>query len=438
MSILQLTLTAACLAFNLASSTAAPEVRPVPKTCLLQRNAHLKGVENVSNITLEPKRRAEFAAAANAAATLAENEAMSEATGWFFDVFQDKFSPLFNTTHAERIHLKKHVRWTTSDKVLFAVICAALVLLDGLVFQRMALTGLRPHLALVGLWILLGIGYNALVFARQGMVAGVEWCSGYVLEWLLSMDNLFVFHLIFRLYNTPPQLVHKALFLGIIGAIGFRFCFFAIVRELLDFVSWFRFVFGGFLIWSGVQAAKDEEEGDIQETRPVRALRWALGSRLQEGYDKENGSIFVWKDQRLTFTLMLPVVCCLEITDLVFALDSVSAKAAQIPNFWTSVSSSVLAMFGLRAMFFVIQDLVQLFELLKYGLCFILVFIGVELMISDYVSLPPHVVCVVILSVFLISIAGSSAMQMHKGAGDVLVSSPTRSGEADCSPTTIS
>lgn len=119
-------------------------------------------------------------------------------------------------------------------------------------------------------------------------------------------------------------------------------------------------------------------------------------------------------------------------TDLIFAVDSVSAKAAQIPNVWDSVTSAVLAMFGLRTMFFVVQDLVQLFGLLKYGLCFILVFIGVELMISDYVALPPHVVCVVILSVFSISMVGSSALASEPvaAAEGLLAASPAKSSKA--------
>mmetsp|Transcript_14014 Transcript_14014/g.24593 ORF Transcript_14014/g.24593 Transcript_14014/m.24593 type:complete len:119 (-) Transcript_14014:69-425(-) len=111
---------------------------------------------------------------------------------------------------------------------------------------------------------------------------------------------------------------------------------------------------------------------------------------------------------------MVPVIFCLEMTDILFAVDSVSAKVAQIPNYYLAYSSSVIAIFGLRAMFFILRDMVDFFDLLKYGLCFILVFIGVELLLEDYVKLPAQVVCVVIFSVFLVCISGSTATSIYK------------------------
>lgn len=327
----------------------------------------------------------------------------------WFDVFGEAAETSAKTRAAHR----SHSRWTATDKAILAGLSLVVVLLDALAIQRLSLKGLRAHLCVVAFWVCVGLGYNAFVFARHGPVAGFEWFNGYVLEWLLSLDNLFVFHLIFQLYKTPSQVVHKALFLGIFGAVICRLGFFAIVRELLDFVSWLRIVFGIFLIWSGVQAAKEEEEGEAVNTTPVRALRWLLGNRLLDHYGKDAGNLIVWSDGKLAFTLLLPVVCCLEITDVVFALDSVSAKAAQIPDYWISVSSSILAMFALRAMFFVVQDFVAMFELMKYGLCCILVFIGIELICSDYFVLPPQVVCAVILSVFIVSIFGSAALVNH-------------------------
>merc|ERR1719271_379303 len=107
--------------------------------------------------------------------------------------------------------------------------------------------------------------------------------------------------------------------------------------------------------------------------------------------------------------MLVPVIVCLEITDIVFAVDSVSAKVAQIPDVYIAYSSSVLAMFGLRAMFFIVRDLVDMFDMLKYGLCFILVFIGIELLLEDRVQLPAQVVCVLVVSVFLVCAVGSTA-----------------------------
>lgn len=271
---------------------------------------------------------------------------------------------------------------------------------------------LRSHLCVLAFWVATAAVFNAIVFMRQGEYLGFEWLNGYALEWLLSMDNLFVFHLIFQIYNTPKPLLHKALFLGILGAAVFRMAFFMAISSLLHLVHWVRFVFGVLLIYSGIQAARDnDDEQDVSTTQAVSFLKSCLGSRLLTTYDLHTKSLFVMQDGKLCCTLLVPVIFCLELTDIVFAIDSVSAKVAQIPNYYIAYSSSVLAIFGLRAMFFIIRDLVDYFDMLKYGLCFILVFIGVELMVSDYVKLPAQVVCVVILSVFLVCVASSKLLK---------------------------
>merc|ERR1719213_1475251 len=128
----------------------------------------------------------------------------------------------------------------------------------------------------------------------------------------------------------------------------------------------------------------------------IRGLRACLGSRLQETYDLEGNGFIVESEGRWKITLLVYIVICLEVTDILFAIDSVSAKVAQIPNQYVAYSSSVLALFGLRAMFFIIKDLVEYFELLKFGLCFILVFIGLELMASHWVHLSSSTVFFVI------------------------------------------
>jgi tellurite resistance protein TerC len=270
-------------------------------------------------------------------------------------------------------------------------------------------------MGVLGFWVCCGFAYNFLVFARQGTEKAVLWCSGYFLEWLLSMDNLFVFHLIFSVYATPKQLLHKALFMGILGAIVFRMVFFMALSSLLHLVHWFRFVFGALLIFSGIQAARGEDdETDISNLCAVRWLKWCLGGRLAEKYDLEEYRMFIVEDGKVTATLLVLVVLCLELTDLIFAVDSVSAKVAEIPDYYIAYSSSVLAMFGLRAMFFILSDLVDVFDMLKYGLCFILVFIGIELLVEDFVRLPTQVVCIIILAVFLVCTAGSTAKGLFK------------------------
>ncbi|CAK0900773.1 unnamed protein product [Prorocentrum cordatum] len=296
-------------------------------------------------------------------------------------------------------------------------------------------------------WILCGMAFNGVIFWKKGTEAGVQWCCGYFLEWLLSFDNIwgagiekgpgslcsapsasqsagrcwctlllptiFVFYLIFQTYKTPRELLHKALFIGIAGAIVLRIFFFVALSQLLQVVHWIRFVFGAVLVYSGVQAARQEDDdANPADSLAMKAFQAFFGDRVQSVYDIEGKHLFVTKGQITYATMLVPVIFCLEATDILFAIDSVSAKVAQIPDVYIAFSSSAMAMFGLRAMFFVVQDLVDMFDLLKYGLCFILVFIGVELIVSDFVQLPIQVVMAVIFSVFAVCICGPATKRM--------------------------
>lgn len=306
------------------------------------------------------------------------------------------------------------------DWAVFAATTAAMVFLDVLVIQPrvkpISTAGLRSSGLVLLLWLSLGFCFNLYIGFRHGLEDGMKWCNGYLLEWLLSMDNLFVFHLVFHLYKTPPHLLHKALFWGILGAILFRLLFFMTLNSLLHVIHWFRYIFGFFLVLSGIQAARDDDEDpDLENSAQVRWLRWLFQNRLMKdpSYDM-SGSLFTWKSEdvesdvaggrstktQLKISMLVPVIVCLEMTDVFFAVDSVSAKVAQIPDQYVAYSSSVFAMFGLRALFFIVEDLINRLHLLKYGLCFILVFIGAELLLSDYVRLPATAVCLLLISVF--------------------------------------
>jgi len=290
------------------------------------------------------------------------------------------------------------------------VLCISVVglcLLDILVMQRLPNT-FGWHLCSVFFWLLAGAGYDVFVWWYRDSGAGVYWIIGYVLEWMLSMDNLFVFHLVFTTYKTPPAQIHKAVFVGIIGAVLMRLVFFMALASLLHLFDWIRFLFGAFLIWSGIEAAREgDDDEEVSDTKIVSGLKWLLGKRLLEDYDKK-GAIFVHDENgRLQVTVLFVVIWILEVTDIIFAVDSVSAKISQIPQEYIA-SSSVLAMFGLRATFFIVQDLVHMFDLLKYGLCIILIFIGLELMFSQWLKLQSSTVCLLILVVFFSSIALST------------------------------
>lgn len=294
--------------------------------------------------------------------------------------------------------------------MLLGATCVGFFLVDYFVIQNGPST-FYYHACALALWLLLALAFNGFIAWQQGKEQAMMWTSGYLLEWMLSMDNLLVFHMIFKVYKTPPTHIHKAVFVGIFGAIFMRMVFFMVLSTMLHCMSWVRIPFGCLLLWSGVEAARsdDDEDYNVEDMRIVRGLRWLLGDRLVDRYSKTPELLLADAKQGFQVTLLFVVVVCLEASDIIFAMDSVSAKVAQIPDQYISFSSSIVAMFGLRALFFIIHDLVEMFDLLKYGLCLILVFIGSELIFG--VSLPPASACLLIASVFVVSIIGSVTMK---------------------------
>mmetsp|Transcript_93791 Transcript_93791/g.265236 ORF Transcript_93791/g.265236 Transcript_93791/m.265236 type:complete len:480 (-) Transcript_93791:117-1556(-) len=297
-----------------------------------------------------------------------------------------------------------------AEWVILAVSCAVACLIDYFALSRLPDT-FRWHMVVIVVWFLVALVYLAALWVRMGPERGIQWISGYVLEWMLSMDNLFVFHLVFKTYKTPPNQVHRAVFVGIIGAVVMRLVFFMVVSTLLHAFGWFRWPFGLLLVWSGIEALRGEEDDDedVKDTLLVRTLRKCLGSRIYDDYD-ESAALVVWEKGtgRLQVTVLLVVILVIEFSDIIFALDSVSAKVAQIPNQFIAFSSSVLAMYGLRAMFFIVQDLVESFDLLKYGLGLILVWIGVELMFGRWIHVSSALECILIVAVFVLCMVASS------------------------------
>merc|ERR1719456_949740 len=293
------------------------------------------------------------------------------------------------------------------------------------------------------------------VFMYFGESQAYMWMSGYMLEWMLSFDNLFVFHMIFSVYATPDNLKHRPLYLGIIGAVFFRLVFIFVGEYLMHAFYFMHFIFGSFLVYTGIKTATADDEDEDPSQHPL--VVWlSKNMNFVSAYDSK-GAFWVRcevddrgevvlpegtmvereatehdslaaaeeaEDRRILVadfqahltsrnvpasrtqkraTMLLLVVICLELSDLLFAVDSVSAIVAQVNDLFLAYTSAVFAMLGLRATFFIIDVLVQLFALLKYGVAIVLVFIGIKLMIHHYITIPPSIVCLVLVS----SIAGS-------------------------------
>jgi len=365
--------------------------------------------------------------------------------------------------------------------VVFTIVFIVLVVFDNVCLHRgNQRIGFAKACCYTVLWIFLAFCFAVYIYFVRGPDDAFHWGVGYLLEWMLSVDNLFVFHLVFKLYATPDHLKHKPLFYGIVGAVVFRMIFFCLEAALLHSLWWMHFVFGIFLIYTGINAAlADDDDNDPRDNPCVKWLTSHIP--LINGYDN-GGAFFVrvkidrrtgepilpepaiieeliietdsdadtarkekekervhiytsdqWyctprgtnrsgdsdsesaRGTQLRYewraTLLLLVVLCLEATDIIFAIDSVSAIIAEIPDLYLAYTACVFAMLGLRAMFFVIETMVDLFEYLKYGVAAILVFIGVKLMLKGWFHVPPLIVLLILMGTLIICILASVVKQ---------------------------
>jgi len=307
------------------------------------------------------------------------------------------------------------IDWGTRRDWSYFFVCAVVLFcVDFFILHRVRRT-VWAHAGLGVFWWVVAAVYAVSVAVMDSRTAAKQWVIGYLLEWMLSLDNLLVFHVVFKVYRTPVALQPKALLAGIFGAVVFRFVFFLGLSRLMEAFTVVRVFFGACLIVSGVKVVRGDDDDFDPETSPsVRWLSYFLSGRLDSSYDAAGSFLrYDAKEGRNKLTLLAFVVVVVELTDILFACDSVSAKAGQFSNVYLNLSSSVIAMFGLRSAFFVVKDLIDAFVLLEYGLCTVLVFVGLELCVSPWVDIPPQIGVMVIIAVFVTCIVGSLAMKMR-------------------------
>jgi len=375
---------------------------------------------------------------------------------------------------------------------LFSTVFAFLIIFDNVVLHRNpGKMTIASALLYMLFWVCCAVAFCGWVAWSKGEQAAYMWMSGYMLEWLLSFDNLFVFHMIFKAYKTPEHLKHRPLYYGICGAVVFRLVFIFIGEFLMHALYFMHLVFGSFLIYTGVKTITADDEDDDPSQQPV--VQWltrklpfvstyddkgaffvrvpvdehgevvcleepsGAAARPSPGGSEYNGftkyltcTPWLWgrrpppgeadavatsdgstkasygavdlgagaaaklhgagaRPRRWCATMLFLVVCCLEISDVLFAVDSISAIVAQVNDLFLAYTSVVFAMLGLRATFFIIDLLAQLFSLLKYGVAGVLIFIGAKLMLSRVLHVPPGIVCLILLSSLGLSMVASVA-----------------------------
>ncbi len=264
---------------------------------------------------------------------------------------------------------------------VFSVVVALMLGFDLLVFQRRAkrLT-LRDSALATLFWVAVALAFNALVWWWRGSETAIYFLTGYLVEWSLSMDNVFVFAAIFTYFNVPVRRQHRVLFWGVLGAIVLRLAFVLAGTALLKYFNWITVVFGAFLIYTGVSFAL-KKEGDVH---PERNLFLRIAKRFMTVSTSYEGSkFFVREDGRLKATSLFVVLIVVEGTDLLFAVDSVPAIFGITDDPFIVFSSNIFAVLGLRALYFLLAGVMDIFHYLNYGLGAVLTFVGAK-MIAEY------------------------------------------------------
>lgn len=289
--------------------------------------------------------------------------------------------------------------------ILFNVFVLVLLGLDLGIFHRHAHTiRFREALLSSAIWIALAAAFAVGVHFWLGRTAALEFTTGYIVEESLSVDNLFVFLLIFRYFRVPPVYQHKVLFWGIIGALVMRGIFIFAGVTLLARFHWIIYVFGAFLVYTGIKLAVEHETEVHPDHNPVlRAFRrWFPVTR-----EFVDGRFFV-RHGGLYATPLFLVLLVVETTDVLFAADSIPAILAITRDPFIVYTSNVFAILGLRSLYFALSGMMELFAYLHYGLSVILVFIGAKMLVSNYVAIPTWVA----LSTVAAVLAGSIVLSL--------------------------
>ena len=285
-----------------------------------------------------------------------------------------------------------------------ALIVGMLVLDLGVFHRRSHEVQLREALTWTSVWVSLALLFNAGVWYWQGADAGLEFLTGYVIELSLSVDNLFVFLLIFAYFRVPAQYQHKVLFWGIVGALLMRLVFIGAGIALIQKFHWVIYLFGGVLVLSGIKMALDKDKEVHPERNPLLRLFRRI-MPVTPGY--VGGRLLTREAGRLMATPLLIVLIAIETADLVFAIDSVPAVLAITTEPFIVYTSNVFAVLGLRSMFFALAGIMRLFSYIHYGLSAVLVFVGCKMLLADVFKIPTAVSLLVVSTLLLASIVAS-------------------------------
>ncbi|MEP6614964.1 MAG: TerC/Alx family metal homeostasis membrane protein [Ginsengibacter sp.] len=293
--------------------------------------------------------------------------------------------------------------------VVFGIVLLVAVIFDlGLLSKSSRKMTMKKALYQTSFWIGLAMAFFVFLLYEDSQKVAIEYISAYLMEWSLSIDNIFVFILIFSFFNIHKEYYGRVLLLGILGAIFFRVIFITIGIALVTSFSWILYIFGGFLVYTGIKMFFIEQHAEFD---PAKNKVYVFLQKILPITHEEAGPNFTKRiGGKKHFTMLFVVVVLLATTDIVFALDSIPAVFAISTNKMVIYTSNIFAVLGLRSLFFLLRGAVSKFDYLQQGIAIVLVFIGVKMLI-EYFNI--HLPIYISLAVILVCLVGSIIFSLY-------------------------
>ena len=290
----------------------------------------------------------------------------------------------------------------------------AMLLIDLLMHRDAHEIGLREAAVWSGIWVAVAVAVGAVIWWAYGSEFGLQYFAGYVIEKSLAVDNVFVWAVIFGFFAVPKQYQHRVLFYGVVGALIFRAIFIAAGSALIASAGWVLYVFGAFLILTGLRMLKQRNEHmDVSQSRTLRLFQRLVPSTQEY----EGQRFFVRRNGALLATPLLAVLVVVEVTDIIFAVDSIPAIFAVTQEPFLVFASNAFAILGLRAMYFLLADLIHRFVYLKLGLSFVLVWVGIKMIVSHaIVKIPTAISLGIVIAIIATSVIASLIATRHRAS----------------------
>lgn len=289
--------------------------------------------------------------------------------------------------------------------IVFHLVVGIMLALDLGVFQRTPhKLSMREAAVWSAVWIVAALLFNAGVWVLEGSRVALEWLTAYLVEKALSVDNLFVFLVIFAYFAVPHHLQPRVLLWGVLGAVVMRASLILVGVTLVKLFHWVLYFFGALLVYTGWKLFRHREETVDPSRNPVLG---AVRRRFPVTETYLGGAFFTRREGKLWVTPLFLVLVVVESTDLMFAIDSIPAVLAITHDLFTAYTSNIFAILGLRALFFVLAGIMEMFRFLKYGLSLVLVFIGLKMLVADFYKVPVGLSLAVVALILTVSVLAS-------------------------------